>query len=146
MTSGIGAESVLTDTWIEATLLANVTVTGHVGTRVRLDQGNDDDLYPFIVYQLQSGLDLRVVGPDRVWVDTLYVVKAVAQCDDFGTLAPVAAALDDALTSTTGGTVADPSGQVFCCVREEPFRLTEVSNGQQFRHLGGIYRLYAQGS
>jgi hypothetical protein len=31
------------------------------------------------------------------------------------------------------------------CVRVAPFRLIEPGEGQQFRHLGGMYSIQAQG-
>lgn len=151
---GVGSETAVSDSWVRAQLLATTSVTDIVGTganaRIFLDvapasfQSNPE--YPFIVYQVQSAIDYRVVGTYRVWADTLYIVKGINAGADFGTLAPLAEAIDEALTSDSGGAVSSPAGEVFMCVREETFRLSETEEGKTFRHLGGLYRLYARGT
>lgn len=99
--------------------------------------------YPHIVYQCQvTPRDVRGVGPVRIMVDTLYIVKAVAQVSSFGPLAPVARTIDLALTSAEGSPVAD--GLVLSSAREEGFNLIEVTEGVQIRNLGGVYRIHAQ--
>jgi hypothetical protein len=40
------------------------------------------------------------------------------------------------------GTVTD--GEVWGCGREQPFVLVETNAGKQFRHLGGVYRVWAK--
>jgi hypothetical protein len=101
-------------------------------------------VYPFIIVQCQSPpRDVRGVGVSRVMVDTLYIVKAVAQVDSYAPLAPIASVIERALTSPTGGPVAD--GEVFTSVREEQFAMVEIEAGKQYRHFGGLFKIQAQG-
>lgn len=100
--------------------------------------------YPFIIVQCQTPpRDIRGVGVSRVMVDTLFIVKAVAQVDSYAPLAPIVRVFDTALTSPTGGAVAD--GFVFTSVREEQFAMVEIDSGKQYRHFGGLYTIQAQG-
>ena len=104
----------------------------------------DDARLPYIVWQCQSPpRDVRGVGTFRVMVDTLYVVKAVSQGTSYAPLAPVAAAIDRALTNPVGDSVED--GLVLTSVRNDQFSMREVAEGTEFRHLGGEYRIQAQG-
>ncbi|MGL4651570.1 MAG: hypothetical protein ACRC1H_19340, partial [Caldilineaceae bacterium] len=54
----------------------------------------------------------------------------------------------DALLQGSAGSVAAasplPAGNVWACVRETPFRLVEETATAQYRHLGGVYRLYVK--
>jgi hypothetical protein len=121
----------------------NAIQTG-LSDKVFLEYAPEGTAYPFIIFQCQSPpRDVRGVGVTRVFVDTLYVVKAVAQTDSYAELAPVANVIDQAMTSQVGAPVGD--GAVFSSIREEGFNLIEVDQGTQFRHLGGSYRIQAQG-
>lgn len=100
--------------------------------------------YPFIIVQCQSPpRDVRGVGVSRVMVDTIYVVKAVAQVNSYAPLAPVARVIDQAMTTSVGGSLL--GGNVFTSVRNDQFSLIEIDNGKQYRHFGGEYRIQAQG-
>ena len=137
-----GNETALVDSWISATLLASTDVTDIVSTRVYLDVAPETAAFPFIIYQLQDSSDVRGVGTFRVMSDTLYVVKGVAAVASFALLGDLAEAIDAALNTITPEAVT--GGTIIGSVRENPFRLTEKDGGQEFRHLGGIYRIYAQ--
>lgn len=143
----LGAETVLVDLWVEARLTTRAAeleaIDAGLSTRVFQFVAPPDTRYPFIVYQPQSPpRDVRGVGVTRLMVDTLYLVKAVAQTDDFAVLAPVAKEIDLAMTSPDVTAVAD--GLVLCSVREDQFALPEYDAGTHFRHLGGIYKIHAQ--
>lgn len=142
-----GAEVALVGQWIEdrfaekAAELESISVG--LSGRVYEDIAPPDAPYPFIVYQCQvPPRDIRGVGVTRVMVDTLYVVKAVAQTNSYATLAPVASVIDSAMTSEAGSAVGD--GLVLAAVREEQFQMIDVDSGTQFRHLGGEYKIHAQ--
>lgn len=140
--SFLGAEVSIVDAWVAARLAATVAVTNLVSTRIYNSFAPLDAEYPFIIFQQQTLRDVRGVGSDRIMVDTLYVVKGISQGTDFAQLGTLAAAIDSALNVPPGGAVT--GGHVMASVREEPFALTEVEDGKQFRHMGGIYRIYAQ--
>jgi hypothetical protein len=145
----LGAEQALTDAYVEAQLaqagivVALEAVATGLSGRVFPDMAPDGTKYPFIVYQCQSPpRDVRGVGVVRVMVDTLYVVKAVAQTLTWDPLVPVAKAIDQAMTSADTTVVGD--GLVLSSVRQEQFSLVTVESGKQFRHFGGQYRIQAQ--
>jgi hypothetical protein len=138
----LGAEVSIIDSWVYAQLAGNVTVAQMVGTRIFNTYAPPDIAFPFIIFQQQTLRDVRGVGSDRIMVDTLYVVKGVSQGSDFSQLGTLASAIDVALNVPAGG--AATGGLVLASVRDEPFALTEVDDGKQFRHMGGVYRIYAQ--
>ncbi len=144
MTAGI--ETVVAHDWIKAALDASAALATHVSTRIYYKQApNDETAYPFVVFQNQSAEDVRGVGLESIMSDTLYLVKAIAQATTWTTaLKGAVSAVHVALTSSTGGSTAD--GNVWTAVRMSPFELVESEGGKEFRHLGGIYRIYAQGS
>lgn len=138
----VGAEPFIVDTWVMDTLLANTALGAMVNGNIFNFFAPPQTLFPYIVFQQQSMRDVRGVGPARIMVDTLYVVRGVGQGSDFATLAAVAREIDLSLSTPVGGAVL--GGAVFNSVREEPFTLVEVEDGKQFRHLGGSYRIHAQ--
>lgn len=144
----VGNELDVVEQWIEEQLAAESTLTALVSTRIYRYRAPDLATYPFVTLTMQSALDYRLVGPDRLWTDTLYVVKGTVKTGDVGAsgLAAVAAAIDTAMTLTTTDTVSSPSGTIFQSVREQPFHLTEHTDGNTYHHRGGVYRIYAQGS
>lgn len=144
-----GAEQALVTAWVGAQLELNAAALNgiHAGLSTRIFEDFAPQgfaVYPFIIIQCQSPpRDVRGVGVSRVMVDTLFIVKAVAQVDSYTPLAPIARVFDSALTSPAGGSVGD--GQVFTCVREEQFAMVEIESGKQYRHFGGLFKIQAQG-
>lgn len=139
----IGAETALTDQWVEATLLAHAPLTAFVSTRVYPDLAPPDITMPFVVYQEQSSDDVRGVGPTNILTTTVYVVKAIAQGSNFDALQPVAEAIYGALHNASGTITG---GRVLTCLRDQPFRLTEFTDGKTYRHLGGRFSIQVQGT
>lgn len=144
-----GAETELGNQWIQQRLALYATqlnaISSGLSSRIYPDIAPPGVPYPFIVYQVQSPpRDIRGVGATRVMVDTLYVVKAVAEVASYGPLAPIASVIDTAMTSESGSAVGD--GTVFSSVRENGLSLAEPpKDGTQIRNLGGVYRLHMQG-
>lgn len=142
-----GAEQAMVMQWvldqIAGQSLALEEISPGLSLRVFEDFAPEGTAYPFIIAQCQiPPRDVRGVGVSRVLVDTLFVVKAVAQVTSYGPLAPVAAVIDIAMTSSAGAPVED--GAVFASVRDEQFALVEVENGVQYRHFGGQYKIQAR--
>jgi hypothetical protein len=148
MAEYVGAEQVMTDLYVVNRLAAQAAaldgISAGLSERIFEEVAPDDALYPFIVWQCQSPpRDVRGVGSFRVMVDTLYIVKAVAQGTSYAPLVPVARVIDGAMTNTTGTAVGD--GHVFTSTRNDQYSLREPAEGTEFRHLGGEYRIQAQG-
>lgn len=146
--SYVGAEQAMVDVWIDAVLKAHAafdTISTGLSQRVYPQVAPDGVKYPFIVYQAQTPPhDVRGVGPNRVMVDTLYVVKAVAQVASYDALAATAHEIDAVMTQGEPQTVPGNLGTILCSMREDGFSLTESESGTLYRHLGGVYRVLAQ--
>lgn len=148
MTVYTGAESTLVDDFILLRLVGTHgasldAISPNLSQRVFLDYAPEGTPYPFIIFQaLTPPEDVRGVGIIRVMVDTLYLVKAVAQGSDYDALRPVVSVIDAAMTEDEPVDMA--GGILLTSVRQREFRLVEIENGKQFRHLGGEFRIQAQ--
>lgn len=96
--------------------------------------------FPFVTFQFMSGIPYAAVGAYRIWLNMIWLVKAVGETADTSTLDGIFARID-ALLQRGSGTPA--AGTVWSCVQETAFELPEVVSGKQYRSLGGTYRLYA---
>lgn len=119
----------------DATLLA--LLAGGVKPGGSAPQGTP---YPFLTYQMMSGIDYAAVGAYRIWTNLIYLVKVVGRSADYQTLRTAVARVD-ALLHRGSGTAAD--GTIWACVREQTIRMPEIVSGDQYRHDGALYRLYA---
>lgn len=95
----------------------------------------------YVLYQMQSGMDIGLYGPARAGVNGLWLVRVVAETRSFGGNLLAAADRIDVLLQL-GARTAVAGGAIFGCARMEPFQLVEPADGRQFRHLGGIYRIF----
>lgn len=117
-----------------------------------------DALEPFVIYSgstsptLGAGQDLGAsdndaIGTERVLTSTTLTVRAVMAGTSYRPLEPIADRLDDLLHGAATVEVAalDPAGAAVViagCKRTTPLKYPEVADGRQFRHLGGVYRLW----
>lgn len=148
MTTYNGAEESMIDLWVQNRLTShsafNSLYTGLTGKVFnRLAYGNPT--YPYIVFQAQSPPEvIRGVGLAEVMVSTIYVVKAIAQCNTYEPLAGVAAEIRSAMVTPASSTVPGGIGEVFMCRYERQFTMVETEQGTQFRHMGGEFLIQAQ--
>lgn len=130
------------DSWLYGVLIGDVTLTGLVGARVYGHLAPQEATFPLVLFAMRSGVDVQTLGPNRIMSNLVYVVRGVTESSSFGTpLSVIAERIDVVLQAKSGTTAA---GAVYACVREQPYTLIEMSKGRQYRHLGGIYRLYAK--
>ena len=139
------AETFVADSWLYAVLsgdaqlvaLATGGIYGH-------SNPNKTPTFPFVLFGLQgAGMDVRGVGPARVMAPMVYLVRGISEGNSFGGNLKSIADRIDALLQAASGSAA--GGLVLVCVREQPFVLPETGpDGRQYRHLGGIYRLFVQ--
>lgn len=139
------AETVVADSWLYAVLSGDATLAGLAtgGIHGHVNP-NAAPTFPYVLYQLQApGADVRGVGPARVMTQALYLVRGIAQANSFGgNLTTIANRIDVLLQAASGSAAG---GLVLSCVREQPFALPETApGGLQYRHLGGIYRLFVK--
>jgi hypothetical protein len=147
-------EPIAADQWIYSTLKADSALTALIGgstaPRIYNEQVPQDGpatLYPCIIYQMQSAVDVQIVGPRRFWSNMLYLVRGVHETGSYsGSLLTIAERIDEVLhakPSPAGPPATNAYGIIWACVSEQPFRLPEVQNGRNFRHQGRIFRIYA---
>ena len=132
------------DRWIYGALAADTALVAVVGARIYVDlapQTTPPTATPYVVWQMQSATDLMVIGGIRVWSNAVYLVRGVDKSLTWGGNSKTMADRIDAALHRASGTNVD--GQVYACVREQAWRMMEVSDGVVYRHSGGIYRLYA---
>lgn len=142
----MSVETVAADQWLFGALSGDASLSALVGGRVYGHVAPQGAQMPFVLFQQQAaGADVRGVGPARIMANLLYVVRIVAESSSFGGSVQTAAGRIDAVLQAASGTVL--AGTVLACVRERPFAMTETDeDGRQYRHLGGIYRMFVQGS
>lgn len=128
------AEIVTIETWLYLKLAGNLA---GVANRVYSDVAPLNATFPCIVFQMQSALDGNNLNGSRILGNQLWLVKVIGQVTGDVALQTIANSIDSQIHKKTG------TG-VLSCVRESPFKMTEEVDGLQYRHLGGIYRIYVQ--
>lgn len=139
----MATETVVAEQWIYGTLSGDEVLTGLVSGRVfayRVPQGS---MFPCVVFMLQGAEADTRVGRTRIASRMAYAVKAVGRDSDFQALQPIADRID-VLLAGSSGSVGDSS--VALCVRDNPIEYLENGDsGQDYAHLGGVYRLIVTG-
>lgn len=134
------------DVWMQGTLAGDATLKTLVGdpARVYSDVADPHAIDPYIVHTNLATTDVAGVGPNRIMISGLWLVKAVRTTSNWTDLAAIADRIDTLLQGNHGG-AAGSDGQVFSCVRERPYRFVEnLDGGDTIRQLGGQYRIEAQ--
>jgi hypothetical protein len=147
----IGTTLPVINDWIDDTLTTDVTLQNLVGAaRVAAGQWVFEDYlpdeapFPSIVYQNQSSVTVRGVGPVVIMEDTLYIVKVIAQVSSYNPLRAIANRIEFLVADRHN--IIRPDGEILGTAKDAPFQLPEVDAGRQYRHLGGIFRIQAVAS
>lgn len=133
----------LIDPWIYGTLSEDSTLMGLIGGLDHLS-GTLSAVpleTPYVTFLCQSSRDVGGVGGIRISTDNLYIVKAVAQGGTWDDVSQIASRVDY-LLHRPGSVMTEGSGSL-SCIRESIVQYPEVTEGLQYRHLGGIYRIRA---
>jgi hypothetical protein len=144
-------EYTVAQTWLYSVLSADATLAGIVSTRIHEDVTPHIDetgeplpsAFPCLVYNVQATQpDYSEVSGIRIWSGLLYTVRGIFETrSDGGNVAVVAARIDELLHRKSGAVVG---GRVVACVRRQPFKQRELSNGRHYRQMGGVYELKVQ--
>lgn len=137
-----GAEELVAQQWIKETLLADGALTTAAPGGAWDGPANEASVMPIIRVDSQGpGVVLRTgAGTAEVWVNGLWIIAGVCEGTSYTPIKTVAERIHADLHGVTGLTVT--GGIIHACVREESFHMEAVIGGRQFRHLGGIYRIY----
>lgn len=149
MTRTTGAESLLSDAWIEAVLTTDSGIatafSGYTADSVRVfeDVAPEGTDYPFITWAVQTQQDtVGAIGMNsRLMQNVNYIVKATAAVSSYRTLKPLADAIDAALDGASG---TPTGGLVHGCKRVNEYRQSQQVGGQMIRELGGIFETWVQ--
>ena len=131
--------------WLIGKLLDAAGVTALVDDRVFPDAAPADAPHPFILVSLNSAPVALAVGRgERLFMDPLYLVKAVSRSDGYAEAYQIGIALDAALNGAFGTVdVFGDTVQIDGCDLEEPYQETEQEGEDRYAHVGGLYRLTA---
>jgi hypothetical protein len=140
------SEITVADVWIRQTLMNDGDVAAAVSTRIYPDKVPANGTFPCIVYALYvPEADTIAVGDITVMSNFLYIVKMIVQGGSYIPANAMARKVNQLLHSASG---SNAYGAVLACRREQPFRQAESKKVgqivQEFRSLGGIYRLWVQ--
>lgn len=112
--------------------------------RVYADIAPQGTPFPYILAtNTDPGQDVMATGAIRVMTNAIWVVRGVAQGQQYSaTLKAIADRIDALLHRKTGA--ISGGGTLIASYREQPFRMPEMTNGINYRHLGGQYRTLVQ--
>ncbi|MBS1716466.1 MAG: hypothetical protein JSS72_01890 [Armatimonadetes bacterium] len=130
--------------WLYNVLTTDSQLAALCGSRVFQYRVPASEAFPVVVFQMQAAsLDLRADNR-RVASKASYACKAIRKGNDFVSLAPIARRID-ALLEMQSGTNQD--GVVATCTRDFPLEYLErTDEGDDYAHLGGVYRLLIVGA
>lgn len=129
------------DQWLYATLTGDATLAAAVSTRCYSDVAPQGAAFPLLLFTMMDGTDVMGVGTARIMVNAIYQVKVIGQGPSYSPLKPIADRIDAVLQGKTGSVV---DGVILACTREQPIRYMEIAGETQYRHLGGLYRVFVQ--
>jgi len=90
-------------------------------------------------------MDTTTANGARLFSDLVFQLKAVGPASSYAVLVAIADRID-ALFKRTGPTATSSTSGVLSCIREQQITYSELVNGAQIDHLGGLYRLKFQQS
>lgn len=136
------AETTIVDAWLDQVLGSDTTLAGLATGGCWDTLADESAAFPYVVWQLQAGRDVGGIGPaTRIMVNGLWLVRGVDRSPSQTAVKPIAERVDALLHAASGSVTG---GLVVACVREEPYKFLEVTDGVMYWHLGGMYRIWAQ--
>lgn len=141
-------EALIADGWLRATLGNDATLGAAAPGGVHADVApagvaDDASKSPWVVWFLVSATDAMSMGSIRTVAELVYEVRATGRDCGYADLKAAANQLDVLLHRASGST---SDGTVVDCRREELVRFSEQDGERVYRHLGGQYRIWAQGA
>lgn len=93
---------------------------------------------PFITIQLITGMPAYTMG-QRAWDDRVWQIKGITT----GTSKALGGSISDRIDSVLTDQQISVTGTTLMYLRrEQDFDYPEVSDGQTYHHIGGMYRLW----
>jgi hypothetical protein len=138
MSTGIEVVDIA-DRWLLATLTGDSTLSTMVGGRISGDEYPTEWANPLVHFDMSSTRDIYGVGAVRIGVQAVYLVKVIGEGSSYAALRPIARRVDELLHDARATTAY---GHIECW-REAAVRYGETMVGVRYRHLGGMYRVFA---
>lgn len=138
-------ETTTVDTWIYGKLAADSTLTALIGgsskPRIYRNVAPQSATFPYVLLDFQGdGGVVRGTGTTNILMRGTWLVKAVCKAETASGTSGAATISARVYTLLHGVT----SGAVLQCTHEQPVAYTEVIDGVQYQHQGGLYLIYAQ--
>lgn len=141
-----GMETVeVVEPWLFQRLWGDAALRALVGDSIINTLAMGDVATPYVVFSLSSARDIAGTGAVRTQVDCIYNVKAVAAGASWTPVLTIAKRLEALLDTSLLGTQSIPAGDL-TCTRETVIEYPELVDGTQYRHLGGAWRIRANGA
>ncbi len=138
MSAGIEPVEII-DPWLWKTLSTDPVIVSLVAQRISNGAALGPSQTPFITWEMNSSVDRTNASGQTIFSNSLFVVKAVGQGGSYRPVLPIAKRINELLAdknvTTENGTLQ--------CRRDRVIRYVELDDNVQYRHLGGIYRIYA---
>jgi hypothetical protein len=99
---------------------------------------------PFVIVSQQVSNDVLTVNAVRLFTNKLMQIKAIGPAANFAALVTIADRIDALFKSVRD--VGLGVGGVLSCYREQEISYSELINGAQWSHLGGLYAINLQGA
>lgn len=126
--------------YIYATLSPDSVLTSDAPGGVHRSLAPPETMPPFVIMNYQSGSDVITMNAFRTMVSALFQIKCVGPASMITALTNGASRIDALLGSPpTSGTVT--GGLVAASYRESPLMIDEITNGEVWTNVGGLYRL-----
>ena len=136
-------ETIRAERWLYDRLKNDATLSGLVGSRVYGYLAPAETVTPFVVFEYQEGIDETGMSATRLYAALNYSVKVVGQTTSFAALEQIADQIDALLHGQSGPIIG--GGSVMECIRQSAVSMVEIGDGgEQYRHLGGVYRILVQ--
>jgi Protein of unknown function (DUF3168) len=138
-------EPLVAETWLQTRLTGDAALFAAVGGRIYNTAPPREAPRPYVVFQLQAGVDTHALSGSRPYARLVYLVRAIWEGDSLGAVAAAAGRIDAALQGQGLNTTA-AGGHVLGCTRREAFQLAEFANGVRLNHRGGLYDVLTRGA
>jgi hypothetical protein len=136
------AEDLEIGKWFTSVLEGDATMMSLLGTNAGAfaEVIPNDVVLPAVRYSFVQGSDTTTMDGDRILTRILYRVAVVGKGPSPAGIVAAVARMDQLLHRQTGSTAVLT---IASCVREEPYRFTEVQDQEIYTHSGGLYRVTA---
>lgn len=129
------------EAWLLDVLAGDATLVGLVGSRFVSTLAPVGNLaLPCVSWSLMSSRDITAVGGEIIDTESIYLVKAIVMGASWTPAEPIA---DRIHTLIHGKSVTFSGTSSLTCVRDRIHQRPEEVGGQQYRHLGGMYKIRA---